>query len=369
MTDPKPFSFSELKHLLAESWREWNADNAQRLGAALAFYTMLSIAPLLVIVIAVAGLAFGQEAAQGQIYTQMRGLVGKDGAEAIQTMIRGASNMGSGILATIIGVVMLMFAATGVVAELRSSLNAVWGVPPRLNAGWMDMVRERGYALAVVLACGFLLLVTLVVSAGLAAVGEMFGRMLPMPEAVLQAINMAISLAVITGIFALMFKYLPDVRLNWHDVFLGAAFTAVLFTVGKFLIGMYLGKASFGSAYGAAGSLVIVLVWVYYSAQIFFFGAEFTQVYAREHGSDPAGWRRKSAAEQCEFGNTPQARNNVPEPSAVQAYAHTTAAGNAGLPRPAVTAKSALISAGMLLGIFAAAGRELSEMIRKKNRA
>ena len=368
MADARPFSAGELKHLLSGSWSEWNQDNAPRLGAALAFYTMLSIAPLLVVIIGVAGLVFGQEAAQGQIFYQIRGMVGDEGAKAIQSMIEGASNMGSGILATIIGVVALLFAATGVVAELRSSLNAVWDVPPKPNAGWMDMVKERGYALAVVLAGGFLLLVTLVVSAALAAIGAFFGRMLPVPEPVLHAINLIVSLAVITGMFALMFKYLPDVRLNWHDVLLGAAFTAVLFTAGKFLIGMYLGKASFGSTYGAAGSLVIVLVWVYYSAQIFFFGAEFTQVYAREHGSDPSGWRKRRE-EECELKNTPQARQNAPEPRAVEAYAHTTAAGNAGLPRPLVTAKSALISAGMLVGIFAAAGREVTELMRKKNRA
>jgi membrane protein len=370
MTDAKPFNFGRMKHLLAEAWAEWNNDNAPRLGAALAFYTMLSLAPLLVVIIGIAGLVFGQEAAQGQIFGQIRGMVGDQGAAAIQEMIKHASNMGSGIMATIVGVLMLLFAATGVVTELRSSLNAVWGIPPKTDSGVVGTVKERGYAVAVVLACGFLLVVTLVVSAALAAMGHFFGQMLPIPEAVMQAINFVISLAVITGVFALIFKYLPDVQLAWNDVLLGAAVTAVMFTIGKFLIGMYLGKASIGSAYGAAGSLAIVLVWVYYSAQIFFFGAEFTEVYAREHGSDPAGSRKKAAEECAVPQNTPQARQNAaPEPDAVHAYARTTAEGNAGLPPSAVKAKSALLSAGMLLGVFAAAGREISEMMRKKNRA
>lgn len=291
---PRPLSAAAVRHVLSETWTEWNLNNATRLGAALAYYTVLSIAPLLVIVIAIAGLAFGREAAQGHIYWEIRDLVGPDGARAIQAMIEGASKPASGIAATLLGFLMLAFAATSVVAELRSSLNVIWNVPAKAEFSLRDLLLERSNALVVVLGCGFLLLVSLIISAGLAAVGEFAAYYLPASESVLQWINFAVSLAVITGIFAVLFKFLPEVSIHWRDVLLGAGVTALLFSGGKFLIGLYLGKASFGSTYGAAGSLLMVLVWVYYSSQIFFFGAEFTQVFARDYGSDPCRLRGAS---------------------------------------------------------------------------
>ena len=224
---------------------------------------------------------------------QIKDLVGAEGAEAIQTMVQNASKPGSGILASIIGFAVLIFGASTVAAELKASLDQVWNKKPAENAGIKELVTQRSYALVVVLGCGFLLLVSLAVSSALAAAGSFVGNMLPVPEFVLHILNLAVGIAVITGVFAVMFKYLPDANIQWRDVLLGALFTSVLFSIGKLLIGLYLGKASFGSTYGAAGSLVIVLVWVYYSSQILFFGAEFTQVYAQSHGSDPLQRRRK----------------------------------------------------------------------------
>jgi len=281
-------SIAEWKGLLAETWKEWNEDQAPRLGAALAYYTVLSLAPLLILMIALAGLVFGEEAARGQLLGQVQGLVGTEGGKAIEDMVQNASKPGSGIMASIIGFALLIFGASTVANELKMSLNQVWDVDPNATGnGVKDMVKQRSKALVVVIGCGFLLLVSLAVSSALAAAGAFMGNILPLPEAVLHLLNALVGILVITGVFAFMFRYLPDVNIEWRDVWLGAAFTSVLFAIGKFAIGLYLGKASIGSAYGAAGSLVIVLVWVYYSSQILFFGAEFTQVYAEHHGSDP----------------------------------------------------------------------------------
>ncbi|HYI97462.1 MAG TPA: YihY/virulence factor BrkB family protein [Bryobacteraceae bacterium] len=282
------WSLPSIKQLVMETYQEWNDDQAPRLGAALAYYTVLSIAPLLIIVIAIAGFVFGRDAAQGQIFYQIREMVGSEGASTIEEMIKGASNKESGVLASLIGFVTLLFGATSVVAELRYSMNIIWDVPADPQAGLKDVVKERSYALAVVLGCGFLLLVSLVVSAGLAAAGKFIEGWLPLPEFVLMAFNFVLAIGVLTGIFSILFKVLPEVDIHWRDVLLGAAVTAVLFSIGKLVLGLYLGKASFGSTYGTAGSVIIILVWVYYSSQIFFFGAEFTQMYARRHGSDPS---------------------------------------------------------------------------------
>lgn len=283
----------EWKRLLLETWTEFNNDNAPRLGAALAYYTMLSLAPLLILIIAIAGLVLGEQAARGQLMYQVSDLVGTEGGAAVQQMVENARQPASGIVASLFGFLVLIFGASTVASELRASLNQIWNKQPEQGAGIRKMITERSYALAVVLGCGFLLLVSLIVSSGIAAAGTYVADRLPMPEIVLQGLNILAGIVVITGVFAVLFKYLPDVKIEWRDVLLGAAFTSVLFALGRFLIGLYLGKASFGSTYGAAGSLVIVLVWIYYSSQIFFFGAEFTQVYAREQGSDPLQWRRR----------------------------------------------------------------------------
>lgn len=288
-------SFAEMRSLLVKTYNEWSEDQAPRLGAALAYYTILSLAPLLILLLALSGLIFGDEAARGQLYTQIRDLVGAEGAQTIQSIVENASKPTSGIIASLIGFATLIFGASSVATELKYDLNTIWDQPPA-DESIGETIKHRSYALAIVLGCGFLLVVSLAVSSVVSAAGSFLMSMMPMSEVLLQILNMLVSVVVITGVFAVLFKYLPDVTIEWRDVLLGAAFTSVLFSIGKFLIGLYLGKASFGSTYGAAGSLVILLVWVYYSSQIFFFGAEFTQVYAAEHGSNPRrrrGWRRR----------------------------------------------------------------------------
>ena len=275
----------EAWSLLKDTYSEWSEHQAPRLGAALSYYTVLSMAPLVVVTIAVIGLAFGRKAAEGQIMTQIQGLVGHSGAEAIQTVVANSSKPASGIVATIIGLITLFLGASGVFGELRDSLNLIWEVPKKPDEGIFGMIRARFLSFGMVLAIGFVLLVSLVVSAGLSAVSAFMGGFLPIPAWVLQLVNFVFSLLVFTGVFAMIYRFLPDVRITWRDTFLGAAFTSVLFSIGKFLIGLYLGQATVTSAYGAAGSLVVVLIWVYYSAQIFFFGAEFTHVFATRYGS------------------------------------------------------------------------------------
>jgi membrane protein len=278
----------EIWGALKETISEWSNDNVPRLGASLAFYTLLSLAPLLVVVVAIAALAYGKQAAQGQLFWQIRGLMGEEGARTIQGLLQSAYKPGASALATILGLLTLAIGASSVVVELRGALNTIWHVPSDPNStlsGILTIAKERFYSFAMVLGVGFLLLVSLVLNACIAAVGKFFGGFLPANEGLLQAATSVVSFLVITGLFAAIYKFIPAVRLKWSDVIVGASVTALLFTVGKHLIGLYLGKASFGSTYGAAGSLVVVLVWVYYSSQLFFLGAEFTKVYTRKFGS------------------------------------------------------------------------------------
>lgn len=270
--------------LLKDTIKEWGEDQAARLGAAVAYYTVFSLAPLLVIVIAIAGLIFGRQAVQGQIVNQVGGLVGAQGGQFIESMIANASKPSSGIIATVVGVVTLLLGATGLFGELQDSLNTIWEIAPKPR-GIFETIRTRILSFAMVVVIAFLLLVSLVISAGLAALGHFLGGALPLPEFILQAINFVISFAIITVLFALIYKLLPDAEIAWHDVWIGAAFTSLLFTIGKLAIGLYLGHSSTASTYGAAGALVVLLLWVYYSAQILFFGAEFTQIYANRYGS------------------------------------------------------------------------------------
>jgi membrane protein len=264
--------------------KEWSDDKAPRLGAALAYYTVFSLVPLLVIIIAMIGLFLGQEAAQSYILDQIGSMVGQQSAAAIKDMLQRASQPASGLLATVVAGATLLFGASGLFGQLQDALNTIWGVEPKPDRGLWGMIQDRFLSFMAVLGTAFLLLVSLVISAALAAFGKWFGGILPAPEVVLQVINFVVSVAVITMLFAMIFKLLPDARIAWRDVWIGAAMTALLFTIGKFLIGLYLGKSDVGSAYGAAGSLVIVLLWVYYSSQILLFGAEFTQVYANTSG-------------------------------------------------------------------------------------
>jgi membrane protein len=276
---------AEMAELIKETFREWSEDKAVRLAAALAYYTVVALAPLLIIILAIAGLFFGRDAAQGQIVAQINSLVGEQSGEAIQGIIANASQPKSGIIASIFGIAALLFGASGVFGELQEGLNTVWEVQPKPGRGIAGIIKDRFLSLTMVFGVGFLLLVSLVLSAGLSALGEYLKGLLPLPEVILQGLNFIISFVVISLLFAMLFKVLPDAKIAWNDVWIGAVITALLFTVGKFLLGLYIGRSSVGSAYGAAGSLIVILIWIYYSSQILFLGAEFTKVYANKYGS------------------------------------------------------------------------------------
>ncbi|MCU1234559.1 MAG: putative ribonuclease [Candidatus Solibacter sp.] len=273
----------------------WNEHEAPTLGAALAFYTLLSLAPLLIIVVAITAMALGHSSAQDQIIAQAQGMIGEEGANAIRGMITHSQKPASGGVASVLGVLTLLFGASGVFAELRGALNKMWDVKPAPGGGFRETVKERLFSFGMVLAVGFLLLVSLVVSAWLAMLGKFFGGILPVPEFVLNVVNFVVSLAGIAVLFALIYKYVPQRKIEWRDVWGGAFATAFFFTVGKFLIGLYLGKAAVGSPYGAAGSLVVVIVWVYYSAMIFLFGAEFTRMLTLAKEEQPQRVRRPAS--------------------------------------------------------------------------
>jgi membrane protein len=272
--------------LLKATVMQWVDDQPFQLAAALSYYTLFSLAPLLVIVISIAGFAFGQEAAQNRIVETLQGLLGRDSAQAIQQMVQNASNKPkTGMFSTVLGVIFLLFGAGGVVGQLQTSLNTVWGVTPKSGQGIWGFVRQRFVSFAMVLGIGFLLLVSLAVSALMSGFTQVIGNVFGATAVLVHALDLGISFVFVTALFAMIYKYLPDVRIQWRDVWVGAALTSLLFTIGKFLIGLYLGTSGVTSTYGAAGSLITVLLWVYYSSLIFFLGAEFTQVYAREYGS------------------------------------------------------------------------------------
>jgi membrane protein len=260
-------------------------DEALSRGAAIAFYTVTSIAPILLIVVAVAGLVFGREAAQGAITAQLGGLMGQQTADVLQSAVASAGEKSAGVLATIIGIVTLIATASGVFGEMQSALNTIWKAKPE-GTTVSRLIRARAASLGLVAALGFLLIVSLVVSAGLTAFGNYLDSILPFGKVILSALNAVVSVALISVLFAAIYKVLPDRHLEWGDVIVGAIVTAILFTIGKSLIGWYIGSSAVASTYGAAGGLIVLLLWVYYSAQIFLLGAEFTKVYANRHGSN-----------------------------------------------------------------------------------
>lgn len=271
--------------VIKDTLSDWDEDNVTRLSASLAYYTLLSVAPLIILAVAVAGLAFGEDAAREHIARELSGVVGRGAAGAIESIVKNAHAPGSGAVSVIVGVLVLLFGASGVFGELQSALNTVWEVAPKPGRGIWGIVKDRFFSFTLVVGVAFLLLVSLIVSAALTWVGEMFASSLPGGAGLWQVLNFCISFAVVTALFALMFKTVPDAHIAWRDVWIGSAVTAGLFTLGKFGLGIYLGSAGVSSAYGAAGSIVALVIWVYYSSQVLLLGAEFTQVYARRYGS------------------------------------------------------------------------------------
>jgi len=271
--------------VLRQTVNEWIEDKVPTLGAALAYYTVFSLAPLLIISIAAAGLVFGEEAARGQVFEQLRSILGDEGGRAMQDVVESAAaKPSSGMLAAVVGVVTLLFGASGVFGQLQMSLNIIWGVEPKPGRGLAGIVKDRFLSFGFILVVCFLLLVSLILSAAITFVAKWVGGIAVGIAVLAQVINTALSLGIITVLFALIFKFLPDAKIAWKDVWFGAFVTALLFTIGKYLLGLYLGASSVGSSFGAAGSLIVLLLWVYYSAQILFFGAELTQVCANRFG-------------------------------------------------------------------------------------
>ena len=311
----RPWSWSPkfVFRMFKDTYTEWSNDQVPRMGAALSYYTIFSIAPLLVIAIAIAGFVFGQKAVQGQITNEIQGLIGPESARALQTMIQSAHKPAHGAIATILGVVLLLIGASGVFGEMQTALNLIWKVDMKAKTGIWNMLRSRFLSFGMVLGIGFLLLVSLMLSAALSAVAGYLQGMVNIPAAVFHVFDFVVSLLVIAGLMAMIFKLLPDVKITWSDVWIGGILTAILFTIGKFLIGFYIGKSVNMSAYGAAGSVVVILAWIYYSAQLLYFGAEFTHVYSDQCGSQ-CGLRNRPAQAQGQLAGE-QRQRGTPQPA------------------------------------------------------
>lgn len=276
--------------LIKQTFQEWQEDNVSRLAAALAYYTIFSLAPLLIIAITLAGLIWSRSTVQSQVLLQVQDLIGQNGADFVRSLLQNASiNLDNGFFASIIGLGALIFGSIGVFRQLRNTLNSMWGIEPENESGFWKSVKlvliKNLLSFAMVMGVGFLLIVSLVVSTIVSVMGSILTNIFLLPTFFMGIINTIVTLLIITFVFALLFKYLPETKVAWGDVILGGFVTAVLFLIGKYVIGLYLGKSSIGVTFGAAGSLALLLIWVYYSAQIFFFGAEFTQVYANKFGS------------------------------------------------------------------------------------
>jgi len=287
----KSLRWCDIEFLFGESFDAWSKHKAPRLGASLAFYTLLSLTPLLLVMVAVVGLVFGHVTAEREIVRQVQMLIGAQGAKAIEALLQASRNTTHGAVAAIAGIVTLLFGASGVMIELRDALNTIWEVPtPKLTGirgRITSYIKERLFSFAMLLSIGFLLVVSLALSAWISALGAVSVSVLPSIEVLLQIANALLSFAVITGLFAAMYKIMPDVPIEWEDVILGGAVTSFFFTIGKSLLGLYLGKAGIASSYGASASIVVVVIWVYYSGQILFLGAEFTRTFANHYGSQP----------------------------------------------------------------------------------
>lgn len=314
-------NFKEIKPLIIQTFAEWSEDKASRLAAALAYYTIFSIPSLLIIVIAIAAQVFERSLVQQKVVYQIAGLVGQTGAQAIEAVLENVSEPGDSLLAAAISIITLLFGASGVFGQLHDALNTIWEVQAKPGRGLVGTFKDRFFSFTMVLGVGFLLLVSLVVSTVLQALNEFVSGVLPSFLLMAQILNFLVSFSVITVLFALIYKIVPDVRVAWHDVWIGSLVTAFLFTVGKWGIGLYLGNSAPGSTYGAAGSLIVLLLWIYYSAQILFLGAEFTQVYANNYGS-------RIVADETAVSLTPatRAQQGIPHTAmAIQQTHHSTA--------------------------------------------
>jgi membrane protein len=270
--------------MLKDTFSDWKEDNALMLAAALAYYTIFALAPLLVIIIAIAGFVFGQEAARGQIVAQTQGLIGDQSASIMQVIIENAGKSGKGILATVVGIITIIVGATGIFSMLQGTLNTIWDVKPRASRGILGIIKGRIPSFMMVLGAGFLLLASLAISAGITVLGPYLAGLMS-NYILLQSVNVIASFLAITFVFALVYKIIPDIDIAWGDVWIGAAITSLLFSLGKFLMGLYLEHSAIESIFGAAGSLVVLLLWIYYSANILLLGAEFTHVYAKTRES------------------------------------------------------------------------------------
>jgi membrane protein len=359
-----------LWSLTKESASQWSDDYAPSMGAALAYYTIFSIAPLLVIAIAVAGFFFGADAARGEIFGQLSGLIGERGASTIEAAVASASQTGHGTFAAIAGIVTLLLGATTVFGELQSDLDRIWDTPKPEHAGLWGMLRGRLLSFGMVLGIGFLLLVSLVLSAALSAIGHFWSGALPGWEVLLQIVNFVVGFVVVSGLFAMIYKFLPRCDIGWRDVWIGAAVTSLLFSIGKLLIGLYLGKSSVASSFGAAGSLVIVLLWVYYSAQIFLLGAEFTKTYSYRHGTrkheEKPVSQGKPSAQKAGAASDAQAPSSGERAAPVPATQPLPPATSTGKDRPAPMLAKVRIAAGIAAATGFVAGEVLNVLRRER---
>jgi membrane protein len=361
-------SLKAWRALVKSALSAWIDDYAPSMGAALSYYTVFSLAPLLLIVTSIAGLVFGADAVRGELFAQLQGLMGADAAKAVQDLLASVSKPSQGVVGTIVGVAVLGFGATTVFAELQDALDRIWRAPARKKGGLWSLLRARLLSFGMILGLAFLLMVSLILGAVISALGKWWGPLFGAWEVLLQAVNLGVGFGLTTLVFAMIYKLMPRVRVRWHDVWLGAVVTAALFTVGKFLIGLYIGKSGIASGFGAAGSLAIVFVWVYYSAQIFLVGAEFTWVYARTLGSmrdvaHPAKVAREKAAQ---AGHAPMRGGAAAPAKSTAALGRTGAGGEDGAaPWPVRKRPATIRGLGAGVAFFVAMRFLLPRLLRR----
>ena len=363
-----------IKHIFSmfrKAGAAWIDDFAPSMGAAISYYTVFSLAPLLVIVIAIAGAVFGREAVTGQIVAQLSGLIGKDGAQVVQGLVASASDTDKGLIAGLISVVILLIGATTVFAELQSALDRIWHVPVEEKPqGIRALLQTRLVSFGLILGVAFLLMVSLSVSAGIAAFGSWAGGLLPSSELLLHALNMAISVCIATLLFAMIYKLMPSTTIAWRDVWIGAGVTAVLFEVGKLLIGLYLGKSGVTESFAAAGSLVVLLAWVYYAAQVFLLGAEFTKVYADEHGSLSGAKAMDKTAQTAAEGKPVEVRTSGPAApgGALAARVPVAPTGQKAIEIEIEATKKAILTQLVSLAVIAVLDAAMSKYMKRVDR-